>query len=181
MTRCGGSQRVTRSGSGDLEQHLRGLGPADPGQGVGVHAGDQPHGRAADLFGAFWDEACAQDASVALRTGQILLEINRPELAGNIFLNWNWGDLRVGWQSQFLDEMLYGGIEVETADTLYGPTVFQDSMWIHDINASYLINDGLMVYGGIKNVTEEVPFITELAFPASPRGRFYFIGLDWSM
>ena len=110
-----------------------------------------------------------------------LLEINRPELAGNIFLNWNWGDLRVGWQSQFLDEMLYGGIEVETAETLYGSSVFRDAMWIHDINASYLINDGLMVYGGIKNVTEEQPFITELAFPASPRGRFYFVGVDWSM
>ncbi|MDH5344789.1 MAG: TonB-dependent receptor, partial [Gammaproteobacteria bacterium] len=68
-----------------------------------------------------------------------LLELNRPELAGNVFLNWSWGDLRVGWQSQFLDEMLYGGIEVETAQTLYGPTVFRDAMWIHDLSASYLV------------------------------------------
>ncbi|MDH4073025.1 MAG: TonB-dependent receptor, partial [Gammaproteobacteria bacterium] len=110
-----------------------------------------------------------------------LLELNRPELAGNVFLNWSWGDLRVGWQSQFLDEMLYGGIEVETAQTLYGPTVFRDAMWIHDLSASYLVNDDLMVYGGVKNVTEEQPFITELAFPASPRGRFFFIGVDWTM
>ena len=50
-----------------------------------------------------------------------------------------------------------------------------------DISASYLVNDGLMIYGGVKNVTDEQPFITDNAFPASPRGTFYFIGLDWSM
>jgi len=110
-----------------------------------------------------------------------LKEIYRPDLAGNVFLNWTWGDLRVGWQSQYLGEMLYGGIEVETADTLYGPTVFQDSLWIHDFNASYVLNDEIMIYGGVKNVNDEKPFITENAFPASPRGRFFFIGFDWSM
>ena len=110
-----------------------------------------------------------------------LQELNRPELAGNVFLNWYWGDLRVGWQAQYLDEMLFGGIEVETAESLYGPTIFQDSIWIHDLNASYLINDEVMVYGGIKNVGDEQPFITENAFPASPRGTFYFIGLDWTV
>ncbi len=110
-----------------------------------------------------------------------LLEINRPELAGNVFLNWSWGDLRVGWQSQYMDEMLFGGIEVETAETLYGRSVFQEAFWQHDLSASYLVNDELMIYGGVKNLTDEQPFITENAFPASPRGTFYFIGLDWSM
>ncbi len=110
-----------------------------------------------------------------------LLEINRPELAGNVFLNWSWGDLRVGWQSQYMDEMLFGGIEVETAETLYGRSVFQEAFWQHDLSASYLVNDELMIYGGVKNLTDEEPFITENAFPASPRGTFYFIGLDWSM
>jgi len=109
-----------------------------------------------------------------------LLEINRPELAGNIFLNWNWGDLQVGWQSQFMDEMLFGGIEVETAETLYGRSVFQDAFWQHDLSASYRIGDNMMVYGGVKNVTDEQPFITENAFPSSPRGTFFFVGVDWS-
>jgi outer membrane receptor protein involved in Fe transport len=110
-----------------------------------------------------------------------LLEINRPELAGNIFLNWTWGDLRVGWQSQFLDEMLFGGIEVETAETLYGRSVFQEAFWQHDLSASYLIGDSLMAYGGVRNLTDEQPFITENAFPASPRGTFFFVGVDWTI
>ncbi len=110
-----------------------------------------------------------------------LLEINRPELAGNVFLSWTVGNLRLGWQSQFLDEMLFRDIEVETAVSLYGSNIFQEAFWQHDFNASYLINDDIMVYGGIKNVTDEQPFITETAFPASPRGTFFFIGLDYTV
>lgn len=110
-----------------------------------------------------------------------LLEINRPELAGNVFLNWTFGDLRVGWQSQFMDEMLFGGIAVETAETLYGRSVFQEANWQHDLSASYILNDDIMVYGGVKNLTDEQPFITENAFPYSPRGTFYFVGVDYTM
>jgi len=110
-----------------------------------------------------------------------LLEINRPELAGNIFLNWSIGDLQVGWQAQFLDEMLFGGIEVETAETLYGRSVFQDAFWQHDLSASYILNDDVMIYGGVKNLTDEQPYITENAFPSSPRGTFFFVGVDYTM
>jgi outer membrane receptor protein involved in Fe transport len=108
-------------------------------------------------------------------------EISRPDLAGNVFLTWSYGNLQIGWQSQFIDEHLWGGIEVETAETLYGSIVFQDALWIHNINARYNLNDELRLYGGVKNLSDEEPFITENAFPASPRGAFYFFGVNWQM
>ena len=108
-------------------------------------------------------------------------EVNRPELAGNIFLNWSWNDLQVGWQTQYMDEQLVSFLEIETARTLYGPSVFMDDTWIHDINARWNVTDELMIYGGIKTVSDEKPFITDNAFPASPRGRFFFVGLDFQM
>jgi outer membrane receptor protein involved in Fe transport len=110
-----------------------------------------------------------------------LFEISRPDLAGNVYLNWAFGDLQLGWQSQFIDEELFGGIEVETAESLYGTIVFQDSLWVHDISARYNFSDQIMLYGGVKNLTDEQPFITENAFPASPRGTFYFVGFEWQM
>ena len=105
-------------------------------------------------------------------------EILRPELAGSIFLGWTIGNLRVGWQSQYLGEMLLGTgrIEVETAETLFGPSVFLDETWIHDLNARYEFNDQLTIYGGINNLTQTSPFISENAFPATPRGRMIFLG-----
>ena len=67
-------------------------------------------------------------------------------------------------------------LEVETAEALYGDIVLMDETWIHDINASYIVNDELTVYGGINNLTQEDPFMTTMAFPASPRGRMIFVG-----
>ncbi|MYC59386.1 MAG: TonB-dependent receptor, partial [Gammaproteobacteria bacterium] len=105
-------------------------------------------------------------------------EISRPEHTGNVYLGWTWGDLSVGWQSQYLGEMLLGTprAEIETYETLFGPTLLQGETWIHDLNARYVVNDELTVYGGINNVTQTNPFISENAFPATPRGRVIFLG-----
>ena len=95
-----------------------------------------------------------------------LLEIGAPEYAGNIFLKYQIGSLSLGWQSQFISEMLLGnGPEVETYETLFGPSVLMDDMWIHDFNGSYAIQDNVNLSFGVRNVTEEEPFITANAYP----------------
>ena len=108
-------------------------------------------------------------------------EVNRPEEAGNIFLGWNWGDLSVGWQTQYLGEMLVSFLEIDTAVSLYGDSVIMDETWIHDLNATYLLNEQLTIYGGINNISQENPFLTDHAFPASPRGRMFFLGATYRM
>ena len=110
-------------------------------------------------------------------------EILRPELAGNVLLRWTWGDVSVGWQSQYLGEMLLGSarVEIDTAQTLFGDAVFLDGVWIHDLNARYDAGDNLTLYGGINNVTHTDPFISENAFPATPRGRMIFLGGTYSL
>ncbi|MEO1035472.1 MAG: TonB-dependent receptor [Pseudomonadota bacterium] len=108
-------------------------------------------------------------------------EVNRPEWAGNIFLGYEIGNLSLGWQAQYLDEQLVQFVEVETAASLYGDSVIQDETWIHDFSANYTINEQLMIYGGIRNVTDEEPFLTNVAYPASSRGRFFFVGVDYQL
>ena len=105
-------------------------------------------------------------------------EILRPKAAGNLFLRWAWKDLRVSWQSQYLGEMLLGTarIEIDTAKTLFGDVVFQDSVWIHDLSARFDVGHQLTLYGGVNNVSHTEPFISENAFPATPRGRMIFFG-----
>ncbi|MCQ8847740.1 TonB-dependent receptor [Alteromonas stellipolaris] len=106
-------------------------------------------------------------------------EVNKPELAGNINLTWQWEDIQIGWQTQYMDEQLVGYVEIEDYERGdYDDSVVMDEFWQHDINFSYNINEELMVYGGIKNVTNEEPFLTNFAYPASARGRFYFVGID---
>ncbi|MFN2329556.1 MAG: TonB-dependent receptor domain-containing protein [Chromatocurvus sp.] len=105
-------------------------------------------------------------------------EIRRPELAGNIFLNWEWRDLRVQWQTQYQDEQLLDFVEIDTAQTLYGDSVTQGEYWQHDIAFNYALKDTMSVYGGVRNVTDEKPFITNFGYPASPRGQFFYLGLN---
>lgn len=106
-------------------------------------------------------------------------EVNRPELAGNIFLTWRYDKWSVQWQSQFQDEQLLSFIEIDTYEALYGDAVMQDAFWQHDISASFQFSDELFFYGGIKNVTDEEPFITDFAYPASPRGQFVYLGVNY--
>ena len=108
-------------------------------------------------------------------------EVKRPELAGNIHLRWNWRGLGVDWHSQYLDGMLSGFVEVETADTLYGDAVFMDETWLHDLNLRYVVNESMTLHGGIRNVTAEEPFATDRAFPASPRGRMFYLRIVYRL
>lgn len=108
-------------------------------------------------------------------------EVNRPELAGNIFLDWTWRDLTVQWQTQYQDEQLLAFVEIDTVDALYGDAVLQDEFWQHDIAVSYAFKERLSVYGGIRNVTDEEPFITNFGYPASPRGRYFYLGLSMGL
>ncbi|MBE1299412.1 MAG: TonB-dependent receptor [Alteromonadaceae bacterium] len=108
-------------------------------------------------------------------------EIRRPEWAGNASLSWTMGDLNVNWQTQYQDEQLLQFVEIETAEALYGDAVMMEETFIHDINMTFRATDELMVYGGINNITDEMPFITNAAYPASIRGRYFFLGLNYTM
>ncbi|MEM8685270.1 MAG: TonB-dependent receptor [Pseudomonadota bacterium] len=108
-------------------------------------------------------------------------EVRRPELSGNVFVNWFYGGLQLQWQAQFQDEQLLRFVEIDTAETLYGDAVFQDAFWQHDLAASFDYSDKLKFYGGIRNLTDEDPFSTDFGFPASPRGRFFYVGVNYTM
>ena len=102
-------------------------------------------------------------------------EIYRSEFAANIDLRWNWNKLGINWHAQYQGDMLFRFLEIETAETLYGDIVFQDRVWLHDANRSYLVTDNFSIHGGIRNITDEQPFITNYAIPTSPCGRMFYL------
>jgi outer membrane receptor protein involved in Fe transport len=105
-------------------------------------------------------------------------ELQRPEWAGNFFASVRAGRLGLDYTMQYMSEQTLGGVEIETVDTLYGPAGFADETYVHDLAASFELNDRYRLYGGVKNIGDERPFITERAFPVNPIGRFFFVGVD---
>ena len=52
---------------------------------------------------------------------------------------------------------------------------------VHDFSVSYTFEDSLEVYGGINNAFEEDPYLGTLSRPAGPRGRFFYLGVNYTM
>ena len=105
-------------------------------------------------------------------------QLQRPEWAGNFNASLSRGPVLVNYRMQYIGEQALRAVEIETIDQLYGPAGMADATYVHDISLSWDINDQYQVYGGVNNVGDERPYITELAFPVSPLGRFYFVGLN---
>jgi outer membrane receptor protein involved in Fe transport len=108
-------------------------------------------------------------------------ELRRPELSGSANLTWGIGPFTAQWQSLYQDSQTLFDVEIQTAMLDFGLAGFADDFWSHDLSLAWDVNEGLRVYGGVNNVTDEIPFLTEIAYPVSPRGQYFFLGLNYAM
>ncbi|AOL95418.1 TonB-dependent Receptor Plug Domain [Porphyrobacter sp. LM 6] len=109
-------------------------------------------------------------------------ELQRPEWSGRATASYGYGDFNLDYTVTYLGEMALRGVEVETVATQFGPAGITGETWMHNVSASYEFTDmGLQVFGGVNNISDVKPFITERAYPASPIGRSFFIGVRWTM
>jgi iron complex outermembrane recepter protein len=106
-----------------------------------------------------------------------LLEMRRPEWSGQMSLNMAKGPLSLSLRSQYLSKMVLSGA-IETAVQNFGPDIFTKDFYTHNLSGNYDFSDTVRFYGGISNITNEKPFITERAYPVSPVGRAYFVGIN---
>ncbi|MFM7626066.1 MAG: TonB-dependent receptor plug domain-containing protein, partial [Gammaproteobacteria bacterium] len=121
-----------------------------------------------------------------LNTGDIdpeVEEIQLPEWSGNVNLTWNRGPFGFGVQMNYQSKQAVAEIQdvrgLYGKKPLYGDAGFFDAVTIFDVNASYEFSDSIDLFGGVNNVADEEPFSTRLAWPVSPRGRFFFVGLSY--
>ncbi len=113
-------------------------------------------------------------------------ELQRPEWAGRGSLTWAWEGLSLTYGVTYLDAQGLRSVEIEAVGD--GPT-FQftrengiaSDAFIHDISFSYEVNDAFNVYGGVNNIFDRQPFVTEQAYPVSPVGTYFFLGLTARM
>lgn len=103
-------------------------------------------------------------------------ELQRPKWAGNFNAAVQRGPVQLRYQMQYLGKQALRGVEIETAPTLFGPAGIAGNSFIHDISFSFDVTDQYQIYGGVNNVGDKQPFLTENAFPVNPIGRFFFMG-----
>lgn len=105
-------------------------------------------------------------------------EIFRPEWAGNFGVTAGFGRLQLGYNLQYIGEQLLRAAEIETYQNIYGAAAEADSMILHDLSGRFDLSDSITLFGGVDNVTDEEPYVTEFSWPSGPRGRFFFLGAN---
>ncbi len=109
-------------------------------------------------------------------------ELQRPEWSGRATASYGYGDFNLDYTVTYLGEMGLRGVEIETVDAQFGPAGITGETWTHNVSGAYSFTDlGLEVFGGVNNLSDVKPFITERAYPVSPIGRSFFIGARWTM
>jgi len=109
-------------------------------------------------------------------------EIQTPKWSGNATVSVSRGPWDVAVQGSYQSRQTLTDAEIETVVATFGPdNGFANESYIFDANASYQFSDSFTFYGGVNNITGTNPFLTETAWPAGPRGRFFFAGVRYRM
>ena len=74
-----------------------------------------------------------------------LEEIQRPELAGQLGIDFLRGPLSVRWTSYYQGEQQMAGVEIEDAQSVFGGRGTEDEIWIHDLSFSYALSEAMDV------------------------------------
>ena len=91
-------------------------------------------------------------------------EMRRPEWAAQFGVDMAYGPFTLGWSGVYYDRMTLAfedGGEIETIRQNYGANGIANARMIHNINGSWQANDEILVYGGVSNLTDREPYLTE--------------------
>jgi len=106
-------------------------------------------------------------------------EWRRPNWAANFSARYALPRTTVSYQGRFIDSQFQRLVEENEQGSFDNATT--GIAWVHDISATFAVNETFQVYGGVQNLTDVRPFDSGLAFPVSPRGRYLFLGLTANM
>lgn len=113
-------------------------------------------------------------------------ELQRPEWSARGAVAWEWEGVTLTWSSTWLDKQALRGVEIESVGTTGSDTYspengLSNDIFIHDISFGYEASDKFQIYGGVNNIFNKKPFVTEQAYPVSPVGTYFFLGLTARM
>ena len=49
-----------------------------------------------------------------------------------------------------------------------------------DLPQGFERGDAITVYGGVSNLTNRQPYVSEFGYPVSPRGAYFFMGVTYN-
>ncbi len=110
-----------------------------------------------------------------------LRETGAPEFTGFGSATWNRGDFTLNYGVQYIESTAVASvIQIERINFEFGPAGFAPDYWIHNLAFNLDATEDFTIYGGINNVTNEIPYLSSSAYPVSGMGRSFFLGVTAS-
>jgi iron complex outermembrane receptor protein len=109
-------------------------------------------------------------------------EEDAPEWQMNFDLTWQLGSLLVNYGFNYFDETYRYTFQERRAnpDIVADEYRKYDARFTHDIQARYRLQNGLAVYGGVNNLTDQEPDIGQTFYPVSALGRYWYLGATFN-
>ena len=105
-------------------------------------------------------------------------EVGFPEWSGSGSVSVGSGPFTATYRMQYLSRMTLLNVERERVLEEFGdPEGFGREMFIHDASVSFDVGREFTMFGGVNNFTDERPYRNALAYPVSPVGRSFFLGV----
>lgn len=106
----------------------------------------------------------------------VKLEQNFPEWAYGVSLRWQVADFTVSWFSNYQDEQTLVSTPIEDISR-FAPA-FAEEMWSHNASVRWDFKEGYSATFGVNNITDEEPYLGNVATPVSPVGRSFFLRIS---
>lgn len=101
-----------------------------------------------------------------------------PKYQAKFDLSWNKGPLTISYGLSWWSKTYrFDRQEVASNPDIVAPEYLKyKERWVHDIYASYDIDERLQLYTGIDNFANQKPDIGANSYPVSSVGRFFYVG-----
>lgn len=107
-----------------------------------------------------------------------LRELGAPEWSGFGNVSWNRGAFTINYGVQYIESTaVASAVEIERIATEFGPAGLAPDYWIHNVAFNLDATDNFTIYGGVNNLTAEIPYLSSSAYPVSGMGRTFFLGV----
>lgn len=109
-------------------------------------------------------------------------EEDRPEWQANFDLTWELKSLLVNYGFNYIDKTYrYTFQERRANPDIVAPEYRKyDARSTHDVQVRYNLANGIAVYGGVNNLTNQKPDIGRTFYPVSAVGRFWYVGATFN-
>lgn len=104
--------------------------------------------------------------------------LGAPDFTASFDMTWNWRALAVNYGFSYHSETnRFSRVTRTSEPDIVAPEYLKyPAREVHDLRVAYDVNDGIGLYAGVNNFTDEKPAPGSESYPVNAQGRYFYVG-----